>query len=82
MMLLDVSQPFGGSMQRAAEAVKARVFVVSSKNDLTVTPQPAIDFAHLLSAKLLILDDDCGHNAPGCESRTLVPTIAAFLAQP
>ena len=28
MMALDVSQPFGGSMQRAAAAVKAKVFVV------------------------------------------------------
>ncbi len=82
MMALDVSQTFGGSMQQAAAAVKAKVFVVSSKNDLTVTPGPAIDFAHLLNAKLLILDDDCGHQAPGCEAKTLVPAIAAFLAQP
>ena len=79
MMALDVSQTFGGSMQQAAAAVKAKVFVVASKNDLTVTPQPAIDFAHLLNAKLLVLDDDCGHSAPGCEVKTLVPAIAAFL---
>ena len=38
MMVLDVSQPFGGSMERAANAVKAKVFVIASKNDLTVTP--------------------------------------------
>ena len=82
MMALDVSQPFGGSMQSAAAAVKAKVFVVVSKNDLTVTPQPAIDFAHLLNSKLLVLDDNCGHLAPGCESATLVPAIAEFLAQP
>ena len=82
MMALDVSRPFGGSMQKAAASVKAKVFVISSKNDLTVTPEPAIDFAHLLNARLLILDDDCGHQAPGCESKTIVPAIAAFLAQP
>jgi len=82
MMALDVSQTFGGSMEHAAAAVKAKVFVVSSKNDLTVTPGPAIDFAHLLNAKLLVLDDDCGHQAPGCEAKTLVPAIAEFLAQP
>ena len=82
MMALDVSQQFGGSMQRAAAAVKAKVFVVASKHDLTVTPQPAIDFAHLLNAKLLVLDGDCGHQAPGCETKTLVPAIAEFLAQP
>lgn len=82
MMALDVSQPIGGSMPRAAAAVKAKVFVVVSKSDHTVTPGPAIDFAHLINAKLLMLDDDCGHQAPGCETKTLVPAIAAFLAQP
>jgi homoserine O-acetyltransferase len=82
MMMLDVSQPFGGSMERTAASVKAKVFVIASKNDLTVTPGPAIDFAHLLKAKLLVLDDDCGHQAPGCETKTIVPAIAAFLAQP
>jgi len=82
MMALDVSQPFGGSMERAAAAVKAKVLVVASKHDHTVTPQPAIDFAHLIDAKLLVLKGDCGHQAPGCESKTLVPGIAAFLAQP
>ena len=82
MMALDVSTPFGGSMQRAAGAVKAKVFVVVSKYDHTVTPQPAIDFAHLLNAKLLVLDDDCGHQAPNCETKSIVPAIASFLAQP
>jgi len=82
MMALDVSQPFGGSMERAAAAVKAKVFVIVSKYDHTVTPQPAIDFAHVLNAKLLVLDDDYGHEAPGCEAKTLAAATAAFLAQP
>lgn len=82
MMALDVSAPFGGSMERAAAAVRAKVFVVVSKNDLTVTPGPAIEFAHLVNAKLVVLDDDCGHQAPGCESKTIVPAIATFLELP
>ena len=82
MMALDVSASFGGSMERAAAAVKAKVFVVASKHDSTVTPQPAIDFARLLNANLLVLTGDCGHEAPGCESATLVPAVAAFLATP
>ncbi len=82
MMALDVSVPFGGSMQQAGAAVKAKTFIVVSEYDHTVTPQPAIEFAHLLNAKLLILEGNCGHEAPGCESKTLVPAIAAFLAAP
>src|SRR5438132_2097906 len=45
MMSLDVSTPFGGSMVRAAAAVKAKVFVVVSKFDHVVTPGPALEFA-------------------------------------
>jgi homoserine O-acetyltransferase len=82
MMALDVSTPFGGSMEKAAAAVKAKAFVVVSKYDHTVTPQPAIDFAHLLNARLLILDNDCGHQAPSCAMTTLQPAVAEFLAQP
>ena len=82
MVALDVSAAFEGSMSRAAAAVKAKVFVIVSKYDHTVTPQPAIDFAHLLNAKLLVLEDDCGHQAPGCDMKMLAPAVAEFLAQP
>ena len=82
MMALDVSLPFDGSMQRAAAEVKAQVFVIASKFDHMVTPGPAIDFAHLLNAKLLVLDDICGHGAPWCETKTIANAIAAFLAHP
>ena len=29
-----------------------------------------------------MLDADCGHQAPSCETKMPVPAIAAFLAQP
>jgi homoserine acetyltransferase len=38
MMAFDVSLPFAGSMDGAAAAVKAKVFVVASKNDLPSRP--------------------------------------------
>jgi len=79
MMALDVSDAFGGSMEKAAAAVKAKVFVVVSKQDHTVTPQPARDFAHLLHAPLLELDSDCGHLATGCEGAKLAAAVADFL---
>jgi homoserine O-acetyltransferase len=79
MMAHDVSAPFGGSMERAAAAVRARVLVVVAAQDHTVTPGPATEFAHLLKAQLLTLEGDCGHLAPGCESRKLNPAVAEFL---
>jgi homoserine O-acetyltransferase/O-succinyltransferase len=82
MMAHDVSAPFGGSMERAAVAVKARVLVIASRTDHMVTPRPALDFARLLQSDVLELQDNCGHDAPGCELAKISPVIAAFLAKP
>jgi homoserine O-acetyltransferase len=79
MMQLDVSREFGGSLERAARAVKAKVFVVVAKFDHVVTPEPATEFASLLSAKLLNLEGDCGHLATSCESQRLNAAVADFL---
>jgi homoserine O-acetyltransferase len=81
MMALDVSAPFGGSMERAAAAVKARVLVVVAAQDHVVTPGPALDFARLLKAQVLTLEGDCGHLAPGCEWRKMNPAVADFLSR-
>jgi len=79
MMALDVSRDFGGSLERAARAVKAKVLVVVAKFDHVVTPGPATEFASLLGAKLLELESDCGHLATACESRRLNEAVAEFL---
>ena len=79
MLELDVSREFGGSLERAAQVVKAKVFVVVAKFDHVVTPGPASEFATLLGAKLLDLDGDCGHLATTCESKRLNEAVAEFL---
>ena len=60
----DISKPYGGSMKEAAGHVKAKMLIISSKQDHTVNPIPAIEFSKLLPAKLLLLDSDRGHAAP------------------
>jgi homoserine O-acetyltransferase/O-succinyltransferase len=79
MMALDVTEGFGGSLERAAAAVKAEVFVIVASKDHVVTPGPAVEFAKLLRAKLLVLDNDCGHNAPWCEQQRVNKAVADFL---
>jgi len=79
MMALDVSRDFGGSLERAARAVKAKVLVVVAKFDHVVTPGPATEFASLLGAKLLELESDCGHLATACEGRRLNEAVNDFL---
>ena len=79
MLTLDVSDVHGGSMEKAAASVKAKVFVVVAKQDHTVTPQPARDFAALLHAPVLELESGCGHLATGCEGPKLAAAVADFL---
>ena len=81
MMQLDVSREFGGSLERTAKTVKAKVFVVVSKLDHVVTPGPAIEFASLLGANVLNLDSECGHLATVCESSRLNAAVKEFLSQ-
>lgn len=81
MMGLNVAEEFGGSMEKAAASVKAKVFVIVARHDHVVTPQPAIDFAGLLHAPLLELESDCGHLAPSCEQAKVAAATADFLKQ-
>jgi len=79
MMSLDVTTGFAGSFERAVAAVKAKAFVIVAQFDHVVTPGPAMEFARLKGAKLLVLDSDCGHLAPSCESKQVNPAVREFL---
>lgn len=81
MMADDVSKPFGGSMEKAAAAVHARVLVVPSVHDHMVNPIPALKFAKAIHARVFKLTSDCGHLAVGCQMKQLAPAVNAFLAQ-
>lgn len=80
MMDLDVSAPFGGSMERAASAVRAQVITVVATRDHMVNPRPALEFTRLLNLPAVELDSECGHLSPGCEQGSLGPMISRFLA--
>jgi len=69
----------GGSVETAAKKVKAKVLIVAAAQDHMVNPQPALDFAPLIHAQTLVLDSDCGHLSPGCESAKMFPAVKAFL---
>ncbi len=81
MMADNVARHFGGSLERAAAQVKARMLAVVSVQDHMVNPLPAMRFAPLAHARVLQLTGDCGHLAPGCERDRMVPAVQAFLAQ-
>jgi homoserine O-acetyltransferase len=79
MMALDVTKPFGGSIEQAARSVKAKVLVIVGSQDHVVNPAPALEFAKALGAKTVILEGDCGHLANSCESEKVVKAAEEFL---
>jgi len=79
MMSLDVSDTFAGSMEKAADAVKAKVLVVVSMQDHSVTPGPALDFGKQIHAGILMLDSDCGHQLMSCDHDQVVGAVASFV---
>ena len=77
----DVSAPFGGSMEKAAAAVRAKVLVVVGLRDHVVNPTPALDFARLIFAPTLELDSECGHMSFQCELDKVTQTVRRFLEE-
>ena len=73
----DVSR--GGSIETAAQKVKAKTLIVVAARDHMVNPQPALDFAALIHAQTLVLASDCGHLATSCEAAKMFPAVKAFL---
>jgi len=79
MMSLDVTEKFRGSWERTAASVKAKPLIIVALRDHTVTPRPALEFAAALRVKPLVLESDCGHMAPSCESQRVNAAVAEFL---
>ncbi|MCF7801777.1 MAG: alpha/beta fold hydrolase [Candidatus Marinimicrobia bacterium] len=75
----DISKPYGGGMQKAADAVRADLLVIVSQQDHIVNPTPAMEFARLTNAELVVFDNDCGHLAPGCEMARFIEIVHQFL---
>jgi len=80
VMALDISAPFGGSMARAAAAIRAKMLVVGTWQDREVNPGPAFELARMAHAEVFELDGRCGHQAPSCEQATLWRAVSRFLA--
>ena len=81
MIAIDGAKPYGESLSRAAHAVKAKMLIVAAKQDHMVNPSPALEFAAAIGAPTIVLESDCGHESPGCESASLNPQVRAFLDQ-
>jgi homoserine O-acetyltransferase len=79
MLGQDISKRFDGSMERAAQTVKARVLIIAASQDHMVNPDAALDFARLLHSEPVVLKGDCGHLATLCEQQTVAKAVHEFL---
>jgi len=77
----DISRPFGGSMQEAANHIKAKVLIIVSAQDHLVNPEPAIEISKLLPSKLVVLDNDKGHLAVSFDDPQMHKAIVDELAE-
>jgi homoserine O-acetyltransferase len=75
----DVAAVYGGDVAAAAKRVRARMLIVYSWDDHTVTPLSSAEFAKLVHADTLSVASACGHGAAACESGRVNPAVRAFL---
>jgi len=68
-----------GDMPTLAKKIKARMLVTASEQDRLVDPEPSKALAKAKGAKLLLLNNDCGHMAPVCEMGKVDEAVKAFL---
>ena len=83
MLVQDVGEPGDDNAPRslalAAAKVKARVHVISPRQDHIVNPLAALEFAQLLKADTTVLEGNCGHWAVNCEMAKVRPVVEAAL---
>lgn len=80
MLAHDVAVGFGGSLEKAAEAVEGELLTVIGTHDHTVTPATSRLFTQLVGGKVLELDSPCGHVVFACETARIGAAVNAYLA--
>jgi len=75
----DITRNYNLSYEETAKHIKAKLFIIVSLSDLLLNPHPALEFAKAANAKTLLLKNDCGHLAVGCELDLCRTEIQKFL---
>lgn len=77
----DVAAKYGGNLARAAAQVRARMLIIYSWDDHSVSAESAAAFAKSVHADTLSVASTCGHLVTACESARITPVVRAFLAR-
>ncbi|MBU1064853.1 alpha/beta fold hydrolase [bacterium] len=74
----NIFRHFGGSEEAAAQAITAELLIIVSATDLTVNPIPAQKFAKIMACEIIVLKNNCGHLAIGCEMERCSRIVGDF----
>lgn len=81
MMAHDISRNYEGSMEKAASIITAKMFLIMSKTDHILYPGPALEFARITGSPYLMLENNCGHLAIGCEMQRCAVAVNRFFRE-
>ena len=74
----NIFRRFEGSETAAAHTIKADVLMIVSATDHIVNPIPAQRFAEILGCDIVVLENNCGHLAIGCEMERCSQIVKEF----
>jgi len=79
MISHNIAREFNNDLQKAAAHIKTQFLIVLGADDRVVTPQPAREFASLVGATVIELDEDCGHGDPWCAPDAFADAVSTFI---
>jgi len=79
MLQHDITAEFGNSLKQAGKNIKAEMLIIVSDSDQIVNPAPAMELAEMTNSELVVLSNECGHLAPGCDMKLFAEYIHKFL---
>ncbi len=79
MIAFNLPALFDGSYEKLARSIKAKLLLIYSETDLLIRPETTKELNKYLGAQTLVLSNNCGHIAPGCEMEKTSSAIDEFL---
>lgn len=81
MMSHNIFKRFNGSVEKTAQRIKAQVLIIVSQSDQIVNPLAALQFAPLIKAQTMVIEDNGGHLTISAHMKEVSKRIADFLEQ-
>jgi homoserine O-acetyltransferase/O-succinyltransferase len=82
MLEHDVMKRYNNSFAETAAAITTDILIIVASKDQMVNPANSIELATHLKRKAIVLENDCGHLAPGCEYDNFIKLVRDFLDTP